>query len=318
MKERGSAPVPDRLFDTIGLNELKEIVTQEVLRHLGGLSSAVVKPMANARSGTEAVAGVAVAGTEAVAGEPSVTAAFLLCAPCGHLSELARRMGAVLRSGACNGSGVCNVVLACADAAERLSGYGGSDPPWGSLLVVDPESRAGSVSSALELISSADLVFLASLGMKQAFDLASLADDDPFVRILIHALIAGVPVFTVKGPGLYGIHDAGLDSPAGRGGESKGKGKGSSALFSEAAAILRRLHSLGVGRVGIDELARPLAARMETGCTFTTSLQGLLSEAGVVEARAQGMREIVVDRKTVITPLARDRARELGVVIRKG
>ncbi len=226
---------------------------------------------------------------------------WLLAAPCGHLEPLCREMAVLARLGH------QQVVVACPDVVDSLR----TTPLWPgegvglSLRVVSPDGHG--VSALLGDLPDQELVYVGSLGWHQAAALAALDDRDGFVQLLLGALAAGKPVSLVAAEALDGLQ--GL-APEGR-----RQAGASSVLARQAGVLWRSLQGLGVKPLALAELRRPLAALEAATSARDRALGGLLTERDVEEAAAAGLRELRLSRGTMITPLARDRARELDVRI---
>ncbi len=83
----------------------------------------------------------------------------------------------------------------------------------------------------------------------------------------------------------------------------------------QAGILWRSWDGLGVKPLALAELRRPLAALEAAASAQSRALGGLLTERDVEEAAAAGLRELRLPGETMVTPLARDRARELDVRI---
>lgn len=233
---------------------------------------------------------------------PAVTArrvAWILAAPCGHLASLCREVAVLARLGH------QQLVVACPDVVDGLRstpGWPGEGDELG-LHVVSPEGHG--VSALLSRLSDQELVYAGSLGWHQAAALADLDDRDGFVQVLLGALAAGKPVSLVAGESLDGLQGLAPGS----------RGAASPALLRRAQILWRSLEGLGVRPLSMAELRRPLAALEAAGTAQGRAFGGLLTEGDVEEAAAAGLRELRLPRATLVTPLARDRARALDVQI---
>ncbi len=241
---------------------------------------------------TEAVLRQLAEGASEAGGAQARHVGWLLGAPVGHLPALSREMAVLARLGHRQS------VLGCADALVALTTLG--LPP--GVATADP---AAPVSEQLRLAAEVDLLYVGALGWQQARELAAMQDTDPAVAVTLEALSRGVPVRAVVGDGLGGLHRYGPDT------RMKGR------LAAEAARIFRDLQGLGVELLPLSAIGRPLAALDTAQHSFGRSLGGLLTETDVERAAGEGRRELRLPAGTVVTPLARDRARELGVSIRR-
>lgn len=137
------------------------------------------------------------------------------------------------------------------------------------------------------------VVVLGSLGFGLIERLTSLADDDPFVRLVSQAILRGAQVLAL---------DADL-RPARAGGP----------LAARADRALGDLAGVGVEVLSATGLADRIAASQAADTTLTQSLAGLLTEADVERLHATGQTRVALGARAVITPLARSRAAALGV-----
>lgn len=224
---------------------------------------------------------------------------WVLAAPCGHLAPLCGQLAVLARLGH------HQRVVACADVADTLR----STPGWpgeSTGLTLQVVSGAGQgVSALLAELGETDQLYVGSLGWHQASALVALDDRDGFVQLLLGALAAGKPVSLVAGEALDGLQ-----------GLAPGNDRGAApALAREAQRLWRALEGLGVKGLDLNELRRPLAALEAASSPQGRAFGGLLTERDVEEAAAAGLRELRLTRATLVTPLARDRARALDVRI---
>jgi len=272
---------------TLDFAALVALITESVLGRLQG---------ATVRSGEVSLGGV-VRGNPVAVEARRIT--WLLAAPCGHLESLCRQLAVLARLGH------HQRVVACADVVDGLrstSTWPGEGPALGLRGI---GAGGQGVSALLAELSDQELIYVGSLGWHQAAALAALDDRDGFVQVLLGALAAGKPVSLVAGEGLDGLQ--GLAPGSG--------GGGSPALAREAGNLWRSLEALGVNPLDVAELRRPLAALEAANSVVGRAFGGLLSERDVEEAAAAGLRELRLTRATLVTPLARDRARALDVRI---
>jgi hypothetical protein len=262
--------------------------------------SVVGRLRASSLAGGSAPSGPALSGSAPLELPPVVEArriAWLLAVPCGHLAPLCREMAVLARLGH------QQLVVACPDVVDGLRTTPGWPGEGVGLRVVSPGGHG--VSALLAELSDQELVYVGSLGWHQAAALATLDDRDGFVRLLLGALALGKPVSLVAGEALDGLQ--GL-APG-------GQAAASPTLARQAGVLWRSLAVLGVKPLGLAELRRPLADLEAATSAQGRALGGLLTERDVEEAAAAGLRELRLSRATLITPLARDRARALDVRI---
>lgn len=279
---------------TLDLDALADVITAAVLAHLSaGAASAGAGGGAGARSG-------------AGAGGPSV--GWLLAAPCAHLEAIHRELRVMARLGR------AQTVLACSEVAARLG-----DAAELGVPVVD---AGGGGSQLLETAARLDVLLVASLGWRQAAELAAVDDSDPLVAAALEVLTRAAPVYLMVGAELGGLHRL-----PGRDGQASGSGSGSGSALSpaasgalprEAEARRRELELVGMRPLALGALGGALGRLGAEAEPFARSLGGLVRERDVETAAAEGRRVVQVGAGAVVTPLARDRARELGVRIETG
>ena len=88
-------------------------------------------------------------------------------------------------------------------------------------------------------------------------------------------------------------------------------------IVSRAGQLLRELEAAGLAVLpleGLEAMAEDLAALERTG---SRAFGGLVTEADVEAFAARGGRQIDLPAGTIVTPLALNRATELGVVLKK-
>lgn len=140
-----------------------------------------------------------------------------------------------------------------------------------------------------------DLVVVGGLGFRFARALAGLQDDDPCVWIVARALLAGHTVVMVTDDltPSAGAHQAGAAAEAGR--------------------LLRELETLGLQPATGAALAERVDRWLQGSTTLVRSMGGLVSEADIERAAAEGQRGLRLPAGTLVTPLALSRAAELGI-----
>lgn len=231
---------------------------------------------------------------------------WLLAAPLGHAEALLGEMRLVERLGH------AQRILCTPEAAAALGEAGGLAGLSRASLVEAGASDIGP-SAWLAAAAGCDVLVVASLAWHQARAAAELDDRDPAVAVMLDALGAGRAVRMLCGEGLGGLHRFGAaGSPAAPGGGTLPAGAGG-ALASEAARLWRSLAALGALPLRVDAVAGMLRGQAAEGSSFTKALGGLLAEKDVEQAAQEGRRELTLPKGVVITPLARDRARALGI-----
>ncbi len=172
------------------------------------------------------------------------------------------------------------------------------------------DPSAGSLEPALAAVSEADLVVCFGLGWSQAQALAEARDEDPAVRVCLEALGSGRKVHLLADPGLGGLAAA-LEWT--RSGLAGGRGP----LGRRAERLARDLERLGARWTRPGEVAAVLAGISEAASPEAKALGGLVTQRAVAEAHGRGLRVLYLTRDTVVTPLAREEARRLGVELRR-
>jgi hypothetical protein len=207
--------------------------------------------------------------------------------------------------------------ILCVPEAEVALGMMSRSSNHGRATLVGPggAGEAGLASAWLEAAAGCDLLFIGSLAWHQARALTAFDDRDPAVAVVLDALGAGRAVRLLVGEGLTGLH-----RHRGRGAQEPGvslgrRGGAGGAVASEATRLHRALDNLGVSLVSIEAIGAQLAARSAAKEAFGRALGGLLGERDVEQAASEGRRELRLPKDVVVTPLARDRARALGIVL---
>jgi hypothetical protein len=161
------------------------------------------------------------------------------------------------------------------------------------LLQIERDGIAGLLSN----LEKRDVLVVGSLGFDFGRALRDLHDELPMVRIILQALLAGNPVAAVD-------DDLRRDLIRAR-----------SSLDGESEMLLRDLLQLGLSMTKASDLD-PWMSRLEATDNALSQEVGLLLGESDIERLAQGGEtRVVVGRKTVVTPLAQSRARELGLDI---
>ena len=217
--------------------------------------------------------------------------AVLLAAPSGHLVALAERVGAIRRAG-------WPVRTIASSAALRELDRTGLRDRFGK--DVDDVEQAG-IAERLAELCPGDVVVLATAGFASGRRLRDLDDDDPFVRLVTQGLLRGQQVLVVT-------DDLTPTVPASRNGVAR-----------RAEALLRDIGGLGVELVRISELPALLDRLVAADVTISQTVGQLLTEADVERIRASGETRLALAARTIVTPLARSRAVELGLeLVEKG
>lgn len=147
----------------------------------------------------------------------------------------------------------------------------------------------------LERLEQVQMVLLGGIGFSAARRLCQLEDSEPWVRLVLRALLRARPVLVVTDE---------LESlPAAR----------ESGATREARKLLGELERLGTVAVPFGQLPAELQRRAADTASAGRALGGLLSESAVEQLHRSGAKQITVTAGTLVTPLARSRAAELGI-----
>ncbi len=215
----------------------------------------------------------------------------LLAAPSAHLAALAERVEAIRRAG------WPVRVLGSTAALRELEGVGlrerfGKD--------VENVEQAG-IARALAELRPGDVTLLATAGFALVRRLRDLDDDDPFVRLVAQGLLRGQHV-------LLATDDLAAAVPASRNEAAR-----------RAETLLRDVAGMGVEPIRVAEIPALLDRLVASDVTVSQAVGQLLTEADVEKLRAAGETRLVLAARTIVTPLARSRAAELGLeLVEKG
>jgi len=132
------------------------------------------------------------------------------------------------------------------------------------------------------------------MGFSLGRRLADLSDDDPLVQLATTALLSGVRV---------GVVTDGI--------ESRGRNITSPEMNEISKRIKKGLSGIGIRLLTMRNLTNDL--------TTSTNIFGgkVVTEDTVIEYHRKDIWDMNVPRKVVITPLARDKAKELGMRINR-
>jgi len=215
----------------------------------------------------------------------------LLAAPSGHLAALADCVDAVRRAGWPVRTIASTAVLRELDRAGLRERFGKD---------IDDAGQAG-IADRLAELRPGDVMVLATAGFASARRLHDLDDDDPFVRLVTQGLLRGLQVLVVT-------DDLTPALPASR-----------NEVARRAEALLRDIGGLGVELVRVSDLPALLDRLVASDVTISQTVGQLLTEADVERIRASGETRLALAARTIVTPLARSRAAELGLeLVEKG
>ncbi len=153
---------------------------------------------------------------------------------------------------------------------------------------------AAMVSPLLASIRPPDAILVGSLCFSFASRLIRLDDDDPFVRLILSAKLMGLSVMVLRDD---------LEAAAGVSGE----------IPRRASELLREIDRLGLEVLPADGLETRLERAASGGSIAARGAGGLITEDDVEKLHDSGERRLVLSPRTIITPLARSRAAELGL-----
>jgi len=166
-------------------------------------------------------------------------------------------------------------------------------------LICEPDSSI----SSLELVQKSDVVIVPILTRNSAVKVALGITDTLVTNIIMQALISGKPIISARNSADPDQADcpciATPNTPP--------------ALITLAKDYLQRLESYGMGLVDINELAD--AVNNELNKSSNDILEQKLITQDTIEKLPQGTKQITVARGSIITPLAKDFAKERGIQI---
>jgi hypothetical protein len=142
-----------------------------------------------------------------------------------------------------------------------------------------------------------DVIFIPFLSFSLVSDILSLNDQRPFVRLIIMALLKGIRVIGLK---------VGTD-PYHQLWRIKGMDKGSNLLKRKLYESSLQLKSLGIMLIDETE-TNPFSIK----ATFRKTV---ITEETIKYAHQQNQSTLVITKETIITPLARDAAREWNIAL---
>ncbi len=172
---------------------------------------------------------------------------------------------------------------------------------------------------ALEWCADASVIYVASLSLITAKRIAVLDDSSIYSMLFIDALLAGTPVHVFRSEKMTGMQKL-RASVKGVGRPSVSSSvlnpeQSTGALFRRVEGIWRDLQQMGVRPLVPEDGLKPVTS-VEAGLSpLGKSLGGLVTERDIEEFAQSGLSSLTIAPGTVVTPLAKDRARELGVAL---
>ncbi|WP_234982585.1 hypothetical protein [Ornithinibacillus halophilus] len=146
-----------------------------------------------------------------------------------------------------------------------------------------------------------DQIYIPILPFSVANDLINFDDTRIVIRMMLWALMSGVPV-AVCPNGINPYHQSWREA---------GMDQGTSLLKREMHQQLQKIKGYGIQFV--DSTKSYVTIFKEINSTMRKSR--IITEENVTRIAFSGEQELVIDEKTIITPLARDIARKQGIEI---
>lgn len=200
-----------------------------------------------------------------------------------------------------------NVAVVLSVAAERVVGAQRVREALGTdvAIVTAQDPYPG------RLLREADVVAVPVLTQNTAAKLARTVSDTLVTALTLQALMLGKPV----------VMAANAADPQDGGRAGAGMGRASVNLTRALQGNLRRIESYGVRLVDVKHLAAEVGRCFRPGpepVATAAERKVLIDVAAVKAAFAGGSRKLAVPRSAIVTPLAADAARELGVELVRG
>ena len=150
------------------------------------------------------------------------------------------------------------------------------------------------VSRLLDSLESFGAIYLYAPGFSMMAQLAAREDTDPLARILLQRLLSG------KEAGICFEHDP-VSLPPG--------------LKTHLEAAIAPLKSLGFSILCVSCGGAPIQGIAETAAKSKDGSKTVLLEEDILTLHQQGRTSLQVGAGAILTPLAADKARELGIEI---
>lgn len=138
------------------------------------------------------------------------------------------------------------------------------------------------------------VLLLGSLGFSFCKRLLGLDDEDPMVLLVTRALLKRVRVVAIRDD---------LQPTEGNTGS----------LAQNALSVLRDLERMDLDVLGMQQAGEHIRNICASDATVSKAFSALLGEVDVQKLWASGHRKIVLAQGAVVTPLARNKAAELGI-----
>ncbi|RME21629.1 MAG: hypothetical protein D6806_14395 [Deltaproteobacteria bacterium] len=167
----------------------------------------------------------------------------------------------------------------------------------GRLNLATKRLDAETTSELIERLDYCRAIVLSGIGMGLARRLAEGDDEAPVARLAWRALLSGKPVLADRADLLPAA------APKSRAADI-------------AAGALRELEHIGMECLPAASMAPRIERLLDAPGTAERALSGLLTEEEVERLAAEGHRTLVLEAGTIVTPLAKSRAAELGLELR--
>jgi len=162
--------------------------------------------------------------------------------------------------------------------------------PWGNIKLAD-ETKLPMMIMDLDTYS---LVIYPAPGFSLAKRIAELDDENPYVQLAVRAVQSGVSV---------ALAEESIGPPR--------KGIAAPEMKITAESLRKRISGLGIRIIPLSALYTDVTTRIDR-------FQGkVVTEETVKDFQKANMWDINVGPRTVITPLARDKAKEIGIRINR-
>lgn len=146
-------------------------------------------------------------------------------------------------------------------------------------------------------IKQADILLIPILSFSLVSDILSFNDQRPFVRMILNALLTGKKVIALKvGIDPYHVHW-----------KLNGMDKGSNLLKRKLYEQMNELKSIGIILMNQDESLESVQ--------FNMKQKTILTAETVRYIHLQNQDHLKVSKESIITPLAKDVARELNIAL---
>lgn len=199
------------------------------------------------------------------------------------------------------------VTVLLTGSAEKIIGIDKIKEELGSHVgIITPQSPYPRLT-----LQDSDIVIIPVLTQNTAAKLAYTLSDTMVSTVILQALMRGIPVVAA-----YNAADP-LDSWR----VHSNMGKASPGLLQALRGNLQKLDGYGMQLVEVASLAMESKKRLERNVKVSakeiqgTGKKNILDAAAIKALADNGSRSISVCQGTIITPLARDTARDLGIQI---